>query len=137
MGAHPGPGKETSVPDFQTMEIPENRIMQHTQFQLFSPNRHLIVQKRETHSREEGNLNMWFGTNPVPPGTDLLGISSLNSSLSVTIYETEADDRYDDRFATTTLGAVCFTRYGNTWLPTNTSAGLASPLKCPWLHRKI
>lgn len=42
----------------------------------------------------------------MPPGTDLLGISSLNSSLSLTIYQTEADDRYDDRFDTTTLGAV-------------------------------
>lgn len=70
----------------------------------------------------------------MPPGTDLLGISSLNSNLSITIYETESDNRYDDRFAT--LGAVYFTPYGNTWLPTNTSAGLAPLLTGPWQHRK-
>lgn len=70
----------------------------------------------------------------MPPGTDLLGISSLNSNLSITIYETEADDRYDDRFVT--LGAVYFTQYENTWLSTNTSAGLAPLLKCPWQQRK-
>lgn len=89
---------------------------------------------QETQQRG-GKFNIWFGTNPVSPGTHLLGIYSLNSNSSLTIYETEADDRYNDRFAT--LGAVCFTRYGNIWLPTNISVGLAPPLKFPWLHRRI
>lgn len=71
----------------------------------------------------------------MPPGTNLLGISFLNSNLSLTIYETEADDRYDDRFAT--LAAVSFTQYGNTWFPTNTCAALASPLVSLATQKKI
>lgn len=64
------------------------------------------------------------------PGTDLLGISSLNSNLSVTIYETETDE---GMMTGLQLLVPCVPHD----MGTPGSAGLAPLLKCLWLHRKI